>query len=189
MMNRKSGKFDVVLDSLSFSSSSDNNVGGLDEALQQFAAKKAQAIRSRRGPIEGIPDDESVPGQFEIAEDAMLSAHLIDDNEDVKPVNLPSSAPTGDVSHSIKKIDILSDEISSQIEYFVIGYHDRAKSNEHELTYECGKLKSDEEWNIFNPLDRIPGVLFLKHWVSPPVNSERRGLEFIQESRVSNHKT
>ncbi|VUZ43088.1 unnamed protein product [Hymenolepis diminuta] len=112
-MNRKSGKFDDVLDSLSFSSSSDNNVGGLDEALQQFAAKKAQAIRSRRGPIEGIPDDESVPEQFEIAEDAMLSAQLVGDNEDVKPVNLPSSAPTGDVSHSIKRIDILSDEISS----------------------------------------------------------------------------
>ncbi|VDL53828.1 unnamed protein product [Hymenolepis diminuta] len=111
-MNRKSGKFDDVLDSLSFSSSSDNNVGGLDEALQQFAAKKAQAIRSRRGPIEGIPDDESVPEQFEIAEDAMLSAQLVGDNEDVKPVNLPSSAPTGDVSHSIKRIDILSDEIS-----------------------------------------------------------------------------
>lgn len=62
--------------------------------------------------IEGIPDDESVPEQFEIAEDAMLSAQLIDDNEDVKPVNLPSSAPTRDVSHSIKRIDILSDEIS-----------------------------------------------------------------------------
>nr|CUU97582.1 hypothetical transcript [Hymenolepis microstoma] len=109
IMNRKSGEFDSVLNSLSFSSSADNNIVGLDEALQEFAVKKAQAVRRRRGPIEGIPDD-SISEQFEIAEDAMLSAQVWDD--DTSGFNLSRSAPAN-VSHPIIRINFSFDKIPS----------------------------------------------------------------------------
>lgn len=51
IINRNSGEFDNVLNSLSYSSSADNNVAGLDQALLEFAEKKAQVNRKRRGPV------------------------------------------------------------------------------------------------------------------------------------------
>ncbi|VDO04858.1 unnamed protein product [Rodentolepis nana] len=130
IINRKSGEFDSVLNSLSFSSSADNNIVGLDEALQEFAVKKAQAVRRRRGPIEGIPDDDSTLEQFEIAEDAMLSAHIWDD--ETNGYNLSRSAPAN-VSHPILRIELSFDKISHLDSIESMFYKNREEEEENEI--------------------------------------------------------
>lgn len=54
IMNRGQGDYGSVLNSLSFSSSSENDVGGLDEALRKFAEKKALASKRRHGPVRAL---------------------------------------------------------------------------------------------------------------------------------------
>ncbi|VDM19849.1 unnamed protein product [Hydatigera taeniaeformis] len=85
-------EFDV-LNSLTFSSTAEDDIGGLDAALQRFAEQKAKASMRRRGPIQGIPDDDSEPVQFELAEDIVASAENFFYDIDTPSV-LPSSAPS-----------------------------------------------------------------------------------------------
>ncbi|VDD77699.1 unnamed protein product [Mesocestoides corti] len=95
LMNRNHQDFDDVLGSLSFSLTAEDDVGGLDEALEKFAHKKAMSLRSRRrGPIQGIPDDDLEPVRFEVAEDiAALSEKFISgpevNNISTQPHSLP----------------------------------------------------------------------------------------------------
>ena len=51
LMHRNQEEFDDVLNSLTFSSTAEYDVGGLDEAIQKFAQQKAIASFKRRGPV------------------------------------------------------------------------------------------------------------------------------------------
>ncbi|KAL5964154.1 Testis-expressed protein 2 [Taenia solium] len=93
LMYRNQEDFDDVLNSLTFSSTAEDDVGGLDAALQKFAEQKAKASMRRRGPIQGIPDDDSEPIQFELAEDIVASTENFLYDVDIPSV-LPSSAPS-----------------------------------------------------------------------------------------------
>ncbi len=50
-MNRNQPGYDDVLSSLKFSSAAEDDVGGLDEALEKFAHQKAVSSMKRRGPV------------------------------------------------------------------------------------------------------------------------------------------
>lgn len=93
LMHRKQEEFDDVLNSLTFSSTAENDIGGLDAALQRFAEQKAEASMKRRGPIQGIPDDDPEPIQFELAEDIVASTENFFYDAD-SPCILPSSTPS-----------------------------------------------------------------------------------------------
>ncbi|KAM7538634.1 hypothetical protein Aperf_G00000047746 [Anoplocephala perfoliata] len=142
-MNRGEGDFGSVLNSLRFSSS-ENDVGGLDEALQKFAEKKALASKRRRGPIEGIPDDDSVPAQFEYAEDAMISCATLSEEDSLVDANnnLSSSAPN-DVSLHIQRPGLLEAEVSSSAP----GIGVQQETSGHSVTLgssglpECGSIQ------------------------------------------------
>nr|VZI30771.1 unnamed protein product [Spirometra erinaceieuropaei] len=61
--------FENVLGSLQYSSSGENDLRGLDEALQEFALQKALSDKKRRGPVMGIPDEQLPEDvEFELAE-------------------------------------------------------------------------------------------------------------------------
>lgn len=70
--------FENVLGSLQFSSSGENDLRGLDEALQEFANQKALADKKRRGPVMGIPDNQSPEDvHFELAEVVASNEQLL----------------------------------------------------------------------------------------------------------------
>lgn len=52
LMHRNQEDFDDILNSLTFSSTAEDDVGGLDAALQKFAEQKAKASMRRRGPVQ-----------------------------------------------------------------------------------------------------------------------------------------
>ncbi|KAL5106373.1 Testis-expressed protein 2 [Taenia crassiceps] len=98
LMHRNQEDFDDILNSLTFSSTAENDVGGLDAALQRFAEQKAKASMRRGGPIQGVPDDESESIQFELAEDIVASTEsfLYDDTPSVLPSSAPSHTSAGE---------------------------------------------------------------------------------------------
>ncbi|VDN09272.1 unnamed protein product [Dibothriocephalus latus] len=82
VIGHRSQDFDNVLGSLQYSSSGENDLRGLDEALQEFAQKKALAVKKRRGPVMGIPDDQLPEEVNDMKEDDSLSEDYEGDEEE-----------------------------------------------------------------------------------------------------------